>query len=136
MNKRFLSIIFLPLVISNINSSSTQVKNYVKSETTGDNASVETNINTKVNQTETTVKTNQPGEVEVKVNNDKVEVKTSKGVMPTIIIDSGQITPIRGEIKIDESKIEKEQVRQDRSEFKVYLFLKDFFKNIFNLFHR
>ena len=83
------------------------VENYVKSEAAGGSASVETNINTKVNQTETQVKTNQSGEVEVNVKNGKVEIKTSKGITPTIII-TGAVNSLVGEIA---SESEKSQVK-------------------------
>ena len=128
MRKKFLTLAFLPLFISNINKSSGVVENYVKSEATSESAKVETNISTKINEKETTIKVNQPGEVEVKVKDENVEVKTSKGITPTIIIKGSKITPTIGEVnhKEDTKKIE----------INIYYFLRGLFRNLFNFFHR
>lgn len=86
------------------------MENYVESVATGGNASVETNINTKVNETETTVKTNQSGSLEVNVKDGEVKIKTSEGISPTIIITG-----------IPEEKIEIGQISPDEEQEKPFL---------------
>jgi len=133
MKKELISFALLGLVINFQNSSDTVVENYVKSEATGDNASVETNINTKVNQTETTVKTNQSGEVEVNVKNGKVEVKTSKGVTPTIIIKQGgeTVTPVSS---VAGEETENQEEKMERIEIRIQNFIKSIFQKLLNFF--
>lgn len=74
------------MVISTTNTSSAEVRNYVKSEATGSNANVQTNISTKINGVETSVSVSQPGEIEVNVKNGEVSIKKSPSLKPTIII--------------------------------------------------
>lgn len=129
--KRYLlSFLLLPLVVTNTDTSKSYVENYVKSEVSGESAKVETNINTKVNETETSVKVNQPGEVEVKVKNEKVEIKTSKGITPTIII-SGIPTQ---NIKIEEKVNQVNQIKPEEIISPIVNFIKEFFKKIFDFF--
>lgn len=74
------------MVIFTTNTSSAEVRNYVKSEATGSNANVQTNISTKINGVETSVSVSQPGEIEVNVKNGEVSIKKSPSLKPTIII--------------------------------------------------
>ena len=100
-----LSFLFLPLVVTNIQKNGTSVKNYIKTEATGNNAQVETNIRTNVNQTETTVRINQPGEVRVEVKNGDTKIETSKGITPTIIITGTSFE--KPQVKIETQSILK-----------------------------
>lgn len=79
---------------------------------------VYSSTSTTVNGENVTVKTNQPGSVEVKNTNGKVEIKTSKGITPTIIVTGtqNQLIAVEGKKLI---KIE---------------FLKNFWKRFLNFF--
>jgi len=130
MRLNLLALFILPLVISNVNNSSTRVENYVKSEATGGNVKVETDINTKVNETETNIKVNQSGEVEVNVKDEKVEVKTGRGITPTIII-SGVPTQ---NIKIEEKINKVNKVKPEEKIFPVLNLIKEFIRKLFGIF--
>lgn len=98
MKKLLLSFAFFPLFLPSLSFSSvknvvessgnTTVINSTETKAEGSNARTESIVSTTVNGEEVTVKTNQPGSVEVKNINGKVEIKTSEGITPTIIITS------------------------------------------------
>lgn len=88
MKKLLLSFVFFPLFLPSFSFSS--IKNVV--EGSGD-VTVESSVSTTVNGENVTVKSNQPGSVEVKNINGKVEIKTSEGITPTIIITGVPIKP-------------------------------------------
>ena len=90
------------------------MENYVESVATGGNASVETNINTKVNGTETTVKTNQSGSLEVKVKDGEVKIKS--GYTP-LSVKNHPITVTFAKISdklVVDPQLEEEQVMDAR----------------------
>lgn len=130
MNKSktiLLSFLLLPLVIFTSNSTNSSVKSYVKTEANGGNSKVETNISTNVNGVQTDVTVNQPGEVEVNVNNGKVEVKTSGKITPTIIITGTQ--------KIDVVVEDKLTATGSSKPSNIIKFVKSFWARLFNLFN-
>ncbi len=83
------------LTTSVVNTSSAEVRNVVRAETSGGNASVKTEIISTVNGETVKVESNQLGEIKVRVENGKVDIQ-SDSAKPTIIIYSGA-TPIVGE---------------------------------------
>ena len=84
MKKEILSLFFLPLVISNFNSSNIEL--VVKSEATGENASVKAEVTNIVNQNVTRVVSTQSGEIKVEVHDGEVKIESSPGVTPIITI--------------------------------------------------
>jgi len=79
----FLNDLFNDVVLES--NGGVVVENQVKSEASGSNAKAESTVSTTVNGENVTVKSNQPGTVEVKNINGQVEIRTSQGVTPTII---------------------------------------------------
>lgn len=124
MKKLFITFAFFPLFlpafslssIKNVveSSSGVSVINSTEVEAEGSNARTESSISTTVNGENVTVKTDKPGSVEVKNINGKVEIKTGKGITPTIII-TGVPTQIVGRSSL-------------------YSFLRGFFKRVFGSF--
>lgn len=108
-----LSFLFLPLVVTS---------NYVKTEATGNNAQVEMNIRTNVNQIETTVRINQPGEVRVEVKNGNTKIETIKGITPTIIITGTSFE--KPQVKIETQNILKD----------IFSPVRNIFRSFFDLF--
>lgn len=144
MKKLLLSFVFFPLFLPVLSFSS--IKNVVESsgdvtvinstevEAEGSNARTESSVSTTVNGENVTVKTNQPGSVEVRNVNGKVEIKTSQGITPTIII-----TGVSGR----EVEIEEKGKKEDKQTFSkiinnrtssIYFFLKGFLKRVFGSF--
>lgn len=138
LNKKLLTIIFIPSVLININSSSNSVvRSSATSVATGENAKTETSIETNINGSQTTVKSNSPGQIEVENINGQTTIRTSKGVTPTIIIKGDKVTPTISIIESEEKKSEPEiEAGAEKVEKKIYYFLRGLLKNIFNLFHR
>jgi len=137
LKKYLFTFLFLLLATININSQdSTQVKNYVRAEATGSSAKVETNIQTNVNQSETTIKTNQPGTISVETKNGETEIKISKNITPTIIIKNNAISP---EVKVENfDQAENIQPNADKKFIQnIFIQLKSFFLSLKrNLFFR
>lgn len=117
MKKEILGLFFLPLVISNFNSSN--VESVVKSEASGENASVKTEVTNIVNQNVTRVVSTQSGEIKVEVNDGQVKVESSPEVTPVITIS-----------KLSEEEVEKteEKAMSQIKEIKTGLF--SFFENL------
>jgi len=130
----YLSAVFLPLVVTSTGSSSVSVNTSSTSQANGSETKVETNITTKVNDTQTTIKTNKAGTIEVNVNNDQVEVKTSKGITPTIIITGSPKVSVQ--VKEDVEQGSEKKLRPENAEQKaipsIYNFLKGFFSKLFS----
>ena len=101
-------------------SGNVTVINSTEVEAEGENAKTESNVSTTLNGEKVTVKTNQPGSVEVKNIDGKVEIKTSKGITPTITKEK----------QSSFSKTENNKVPS------IYSFLKGFFKRVFGSFFR
>ncbi len=80
MKKIFLSLVFLPLVVSN----SSRVETVIRAEATGENASVKTEITNIVNGEVTHLESTCPGEIKVEVKNGEVNVESDTEVPPTI----------------------------------------------------
>lgn len=130
MKKLLVTFAFFPLFLPAFSFSS--IKNVVESggdvtvinstetKAEGSNARTESGISTTVNGENVTVKTNQPGLVEVKNINGKIEIKTSKGVTPTIIVTGTPSQPIA----VEEKKFVKIN------------FLKNFWKRFLNFFNK
>lgn len=78
------------LTTSFVNSSSAEVRNVVRTEVSGDNASVKTEIISTVNGETTKVESNQSGEIEVRVENGKVDIQ-SKSASPTVTVSSESV---------------------------------------------
>jgi len=117
MKKLLLSFALFPLFLPSFSFSS--IKNVV--EGSGD-VTVESSVSTTVNGENVTVKSNQPGSVEVKNVNGKVEIKTSEGITPTIIITG---VPTQ---KVEQSSFSK--IINNRT-VSISSFLRGFFKGIF-----
>lgn len=110
MKKEILGLFFLPLVIYNFNSS--KIESVVKSEASGENASVKTEVTNIVNQNVTRVVSTQSGEIKVEVNDGQVKVESSPEVTPVITI----------------SKLSEEEAMSQIEEIKTGLF--SFFENL------
>ena len=117
MKKEILSLFFLPLVISNFNSSS--IKSVVKSEATGENASVKAEVTNIVNQNVTRVVSTQSGEIKVEVTNGTVKIESSPEVTPIITIS---------QLSEEEVKKTEEEAMSQIEEMKTGLF--SFFENL------
>ena len=117
MKKEILSLIFLPLVISNFNSSS--IESVVKSEATGENVSVKAEVTNIVNQNVTRVVSTQSGEIKVEVNDGTVKIESSPGVTPIITIS---------QLSEEEVKKTEEEAMNQIEEMKTGLF--SFFENL------
>ena len=117
MKKEILGLFFLPLVISNFNSS--DIESVVRSEASGENASVKTEVTNIVNQNVTRVVSTQSGEIKVEVNDGQVKVESSPEVTPVITIS-----------KLSEEEVEKteEKAMSQIEEIKTGLF--SFFENL------
>jgi len=110
VKKEILGLFFLPLVIYNFNSS--KIESVVKSEASGENASVKTEVTNIVNQNVTRVVSTQSGEIKVEVNDGQVKVESSPEVTPVITI----------------SKLSEEEAMSQIEEIKTGLF--SFFENL------
>lgn len=117
MKKEILSLIFLPLVISNFNSSS--IESVVKSEATGENASVKAGVTNIVNQNVTRVVSTQSGEIKVEVHDGTVKIESSPEVTPIITIY---------QLSEEEVKKTEEEAMSQVEEMKTGLF--SFFENL------
>jgi len=117
VKKEILGLFFLPLVISNFNSS--DIESVVRSEASGENASVKTEVTNIVNQNVTRVVSTQSGEIKVEVNDGQVKVESSPEVTPVITIS-----------KLSEEEVEKteEKAMSQIEEIKTGLF--SFFENL------
>lgn len=112
MKKTFLSLAFLPLVISNFDSA--EVKTIIETEATGENASAHTEITNIVNGKEVKVESDQPGKIRVEVKDGEVKIESSPDAKPTIIISDESDEEI--EVLGEEEKIEVEsQVEEIRT---------------------
>lgn len=118
MKKGILSLIFLPLVISNFNSSS--IESVVRSEATGENASVKAEVTNIVNQNVTRVVSTQSGEIKVEVHDGTVKIESSPEVTPIITIY---------QLSEEEAKKTEEEAMSQVEEMKTGLF--SFFENLF-----
>jgi len=81
-----------------------------------------------------TVETDQPGSVEVKNINGKVEIKTSAGITPTIIITGVPTQNVEVKEKEQkESPMTFSEIINNRTS-SIYSYLKGFFKRVFGSF--
>lgn len=150
MSKKLYSLFFLPILLSSTATSKMETKvqgnsvfiyNSTEAKAEGNNVTAESNVSTTINGENVTVKTDQPGSVEVKNINGKVEIKTSDGITPTIIITGipAGTENVKQEIKIEEEKsasptaFSKIMNKQTRS---IYTFFKGFFSRVFKPFLR
>jgi hypothetical protein len=107
VKKTILSLVFLPLVISN----TSHVETTIKTEATGENASVHTEITNIVNGKETRVESDQPGEIRVEVKNGEVKVESSSDIQPTITISGGSDEEVEILGEEVEVKTQAEEIR-------------------------
>lgn len=85
----------------------------------------------KVNDMEVRVESDQPGILDVRVEDEKVEIRASEGMTPTIFISSEKIQPTI--IK----KVVQEKKESLGEKYETILdWLKDFVTSIFNSFFR
>jgi hypothetical protein len=107
MKKSFFSLLFLPLMVAN----SANVETVIETEVSGENASVHTEITNIVNDKETKVESDQPGEIRVEVKNGEVKVESSPEVQPTVVITD--LTQEETEEKTEEavSQVKEIQIR-------------------------
>lgn len=117
--KKFLTLALFPIIISNAYASSAE--SVVKTEVSGENATVHTEITNIVNEKEVKVESNQPGEIKVEVKDGEVKIETSPSITPTIIIEN-QENQERFKI-VEKIRIE------------IRSFLNDLFSRISRLFH-
>jgi len=106
MRKTLLGLFFLPLIVFN----TSQVETTVKTEVSGENASVHTEITNIVNGEETHVESDQPGEIKVEVKDGEVKVESSSEVQPTIII--AEPSPTEVEEKKEEVSNRVEEMKE------------------------
>lgn len=110
------------------------VINSTETKAEGSNARTESSVSTTVNGENVTVKTDQPGSVEVKNVDGKVEIKTSSGITPTIIITNVPTQNV--EVKEKEQKENLttfNEIINNRTS-SIYSFIKGFFKRVFGSF--
>lgn len=121
---------------TNVQGDNVVIYNSSEAKAEGSNARTESSVSTTVNGENVTVKTDQPGSVEVKNINGKVEIKTSAGITPTIIITGVPTQNV--EVKEKEQKESpmtfSETINNRTSS--IYSFIKGFFKRVFRSFLR
>jgi hypothetical protein len=99
----------------------------VKSEATGDDASVHTEITNTVNDKEVRVESNEPGEIKVEVNNGEVKVESTQASPSVIINDLSKESPTdEGKEEMKKEMVEEMKTIQD----KIITFLEDFFSRL------
>ena len=133
MKKSLFALAFFPLLLPTLTGSNEGVviENYARAEASGGNARTESSVSTTVNGENVTVKTNQPGSVEVKNINGKVEIKTSRGITPTIIITGIPTQNVEVQEKEGEESFSKIVNNRNSS---IYSFLKGLFRRVFGSF--
>jgi len=115
-------------------SGSVSVINSAETKAEGSNAKTESRVSTTVNGQNVTVETDQPGSVEVKNINGKVEIKTSAGITPTIIITGVPTQNVEVKEKEQkESPMTFSEIINNRTS-SIYSYLKGFFKRVFGSF--
>lgn len=121
---------------TNVQGDNVVIYNSSEAKAEGSNARTESSVSTTVNGENVTVKTDQPGSVEVKNIDGKVEIKTSAGITPTIIITGVPTQNV--EVKEKEQKESpmtfSETINNRTSS--IYSFIKGFFKRVFRSFLR
>lgn len=142
MSVTLFSFFILPLTFFLASSSVARVKSQVETEGSGENVKVETNIYTKANETEAKVSSNQPGEISVKVENGKVDIRASQGVTPTVIIKgASEVKSGNNEESFSDGENESGggtssfSKSESSGSFVIYNFLKGLFSKLFRLFH-
>lgn len=136
MKKSLFVLAFFPLLLPVLagNNDGVVIENYTRVEASGGNAKTESSVSTTVNGENVTVKTNQPGSVEVKNINGKVEVKTSKGITPTIIITGVPTQNIEFKEKDQKEGLASLSKIINNRTSSIYSFLKGLFRGVFGLF--
>lgn len=89
----FLSLLLLP-GIGNLQKTVGKTKGitvYNSTNVSAEGGSIQSTVSTTVNGEKVTVQSNQQGSIEVKDTNGKVEIKTSAGITPTIILTGSQV---------------------------------------------
>jgi hypothetical protein len=123
MRKTLLGLLFLPLIVSN----NSQVETTVKTEVPGENASAHTEITNIVNDKETKVESDQPGEIKIEVKDGEVKVESSQGASPTITTGEAE--------KPEAERIQDRTFRQvEEMRNKVVDFMRDLFAKIIGIF--
>lgn len=125
MRKKFLSLALFPIIISSAYASSAE--SVVRTEVSGENATVHTEITNIVNDKEVKVESDQPGEIKVEVKDGEVKIETSPSITPTIIIENQ----------------ENQEVQENQERFKIVekirieirSFLDNLFLRISRFFH-
>jgi len=149
MKKLLLSFAFFPLFPSfflassafsraetNVQGDNVVIYNSSEAKAEGSNARTESSVSTTVNGGNVTVKTDQPGSVEVKNIDGKVEIKTSDGITPTIIITGVPTQNIKiGETEQLASSTAFSKTINNRTS-SIYSFLKGLFTRVFGSFLR
>ena len=98
-------------------------------------AQSKTKVVSKVNGLEARVESDQPGEVDLRVENGEVEIRVSKGLTPTIFISDKKITPTIFEVTPEVKKeIEQKEYFQERK--RVLEWIKTLFSSIFDFLFR
>ncbi len=116
MRKKFLTLALFPIFISSAES-------VVKTEVSGENAQVHTEITNIVNDKEVKVESNQPGEIKVEVKDGEVKIETSPSITPTVTVSHSE-----EKIETEERKIVK------RVRLRISSFLGNLFSRISRLF--
>jgi len=113
-------------VETNVQGNNVFIYNSSETKAEGNDARTESSSTTTVNGESVTAKTDQPGSIEVKNINGEVEIKTSNGITPTIIITGVPTQTIKMDEKIATptafNKIKNKQLSS------IYSFLKGFFE--------
>ena len=148
MSLKQYTIFFLPFLLASsaISHSESVVKTngeaFVQNQssaTVEGEGKVESKIKTEVNGQSVEVQINQPGSVEVKNINGKVEIKTSEGMTPTVT------TNVPTDVSAKNVEIEKTDKEEFSSSFHnrlnkrtqtIYLFIKGLFQKVFSSFLR
>lgn len=146
MSKKLYSLFLLPILLSSTATSKVQTKagtegiesivieNYAKTEAGSGGARTESSVSTTINGENITVKTDQPGSIEMKNVDGKVEIKSSNGITPTIIITGISTQDIKiGEMEKSASPTAFSKIINKRTP-SIYFYLKGFFKRVFQSF--
>ena len=123
MKKVLLSLAFLPLLANSVNSAN--VETVIRTEATGENASVRTEITNIINGEVTHIESTSPGEIKVEVKNGEVKIESSDEVSPTVTIGRER------EIEETQGRV-FQQVENIKN--RVFYFIRNLFSGILKIF--
>lgn len=137
MSVNLFSLLILPLGLLLASYSSARVETNVQTGSSED-TSVRVEVRSESGESNVKVETDQPGSVDVKVNNGTVSIKKSQGMQPTIIITitPNKVTPtVEIYEKGEPNNLPLSNVK-DKVGRPIYNFIKGFWMRLFKVFNR